>query len=69
MMSMHQNRLQQANEACQAMMSDVNPFMSGMNQQQSQQASEQMMAEQAESDDKEGYKGKYSRGLSRTQLP
>lgn len=73
MMAMHQNRQQQQqnDSSNQAMMSDLNPFISGglgMSQQQAQQASEQMMP-QNDSEDKEGYKGKYSRGYSRPQLP
>lgn len=72
MMSMHQNR-QQSNESSQAMMSDLNPFISGsigMNQQQqqTQQSSEQMMSAQAEADSKD-FKGKFSRGCLRNQLP
>lgn len=70
MMAMHQNRQQQNDSSNQAMMSDLNPFISGglaMNQHQSQQA-EQMM-QQNDSEDKEAYKGKYSRGYSRPQLP
>lgn len=72
MMSMHQNRQQQNEPSSQAMMSDLNPFISGgigMSQQQVQQAQEQMMAQQNDADDKEGYKGKYPRGFLRTQLP
>lgn len=70
MMSMHQNRQQQNESSSQAMMSDLNPFISGgMSQQQVQQAQEQMMVQQNDVDDKEGYKGKYSRGFIRTQLP
>lgn len=70
MMSMHQNR-QQQNDS-QAMISDLNPFISGgigMSQQQVQQVQEQMLAEQNDAEDKEVFKGKYSRGFSRTQLP
>jgi hypothetical protein len=70
MMSMQQNR-QQTNDSAQAMMTDLNPFISGgmgMSQQQAQQTSEQMMASQADDDDKEAYKGKFSRGYLR-QLP
>lgn len=71
MMSMHQNR-QQSNESSQAMMSDLNPFISGsigMNQQQqTQQSSEQMMNTQADADSKD-YKAKFSRGCLRNQLP
>lgn len=70
MMSMQQNR-QQPNESSQAMMSDMNPFISGglaMNQQQQSQQSEQMIAAQAEADEKEAYKNKYSRNF-RSQLP
>lgn len=68
MMSMHQNR-QQSNESSQAMMSDLNPFISGsigMNQQQ--QSPEQMMNAQADADSKD-YKAKFSRGCLRNQLP
>lgn len=71
MMAMHQNRQQQNESSNQAMMSDLNPFISGglgMTQQQVQQAAEQMMP-QNDSEDKEAYKGKYLRGYSRAQLP
>lgn len=73
MMAMSQNRQQQSNESSsQAMMSDLNPFISGgmtMNQQQSQQANEQMISSSGDTDDKEAYKTKFSRGYSRPQLP
>lgn len=65
MMAMHQNRQQQSEP--QAMMSDLNPFISGGMQMSQQQANDQMMSNDA--DDKEGYKAKYSRGYLRTQLP
>lgn len=69
MMAMRQQ--QQQNESSQqAMMSDMNPFISGgmgMGQQQSQQSNDQMGGEGE--DDKESYKGKYSRGYLKTQLP
>lgn len=78
MLSMHQNRQQQQNEqSTQAMMSDLNPFISGGmsmgGQQQVQQSSDQMMNSSAD-DDKEGWrrpddKAKYSRLYSRPQLP
>lgn len=67
MMSMLQNR-QQPNESAQAMMSDLNPFISGEMSMNQQQSSEQMMS-QAEADEKEAFKGKFSRGYSRPQLP
>lgn len=69
MMAMRQQ--QQQNESSQqAMMSDMNPFISGemsMGQQQSQQSNDQMGGDGE--DDKESYKGKYSRGYLKTQLP
>lgn len=72
MLSMHQSRQQQNEQSTQAMMSDMNPFISGGmgmgGQQQSQQSSDQMMNARAD-DDKEEYKEKYSRLYSRPQLP
>lgn len=63
MMQMHQNRLQ-SNESSQAMMSDLNPFISGaMGMDQQQQA------QQSAESEKEAYKGKCSRGYLRAQLP
>ena len=64
MMSMHQNHQQQPNESSQAMMSDLNPFLSGggMNSQ-----TQQPMEAQAESDEKDGRK--FSRGYLKAQLP
>lgn len=70
MLSMHQNRQQQNEQSAQAMMSDLNPFISGgmnMGQQQAQQSGEQMSS--STDDNKEGYKEKYSRLYSRPQLP
>ena len=70
MLSMHQNR-QQNESSAQAMLSDLNPFISGglvMNQQ-TQQATDQMMSSPNDSDEKEAYKGKFNRGYLRTQLP
>lgn len=72
MLSMHQNRQQQNEQSTQAMMSDLNPFISGGmsmgGQQQAQQSGDQMMNSSTD-DDKEGYKAKYSRLYSRPQLP
>lgn len=70
MMSMQQNRQQQNESSNQAMMSDLNPFISGSLgiRQQQAQVSEQMMP-QNDLEDKDGYKNKYSRGYSRPQLP
>lgn len=72
MLAMHQNRQQQNEQSTQAMMSDLNPFISGGmgmgGQQQAQQSSDQMMNSSAD-DDKEGYKAKYSRLYSKPQLP
>lgn len=72
MMSMHQNR-QQSNESSQAMLTDLNPFISGsmgMNQQQqAQQSPEHMMNAQADADNTGDYKGKFSRSCLRNQLP
>lgn len=73
MMAMHQNRQQQQQQqqnesSSQAMMSDLNPFISdGMMNQQSHQQSDQMMTSNETSADKEAYKR--SRGYLRTQLP
>lgn len=77
MLSMHQNRQQQNEQSAQAMISDLNPFISGGmsmgGQQQAQQSSDQMMSS-SNDDDKEGWrrpddKAKYSRLYSRPQLP
>lgn len=72
MLSMHQNRQQQNEQSAQAMMSDVNPFISGgigMGGQQQAQHSGDLMMNSSTDDDKEGYKAKYSRLYSRPQLP
>lgn len=69
MMAMRQQQ-QQNDSSQQAMMSDMNPFISGgmgMGQQQSHQSNDQMGGEG--DDDKESYKGKYSREYLKTQLP
>lgn len=68
MMSMHQNH-QQPNETSQAMMSDLNPFISGSMGMNQQQQTEQLMTSQADSDNKGDYKGKFSRSFARNQLP
>jgi hypothetical protein len=64
LMSMH-NRQQQNENSAQAMMSDLNPFISGgMNMNQS------MMPPPGDSNDKESYKvGKQNRGYLKAQLP
>ena len=67
LMAMHEhNRLQQNANSTQAMVSDLNPFISGemnMNQQQA-------MPPPSDSNDKEGYKvGKLNRGYMKAQLP
>lgn len=67
LMSMHElNRQHQNENSGQAMMSDLNPFISGgMNMNQQQQ-----MPPPIDSNDKEAYKaGKLNRGYLKAQLP
>lgn len=56
------------------MMSDLNPFMGGtgidISQSQHAHSNEQMMAPPSENDEKDSYKGKFSRVLQwKSQLP
>jgi hypothetical protein len=66
MMSMHQNRQQQSNEPVQ-MITDLNPFMTGDMNMNQQSQEEQMMSQSTNTDEKEAYKSKFSRGYR--QLP
>lgn len=66
MMAMHEHNRQQQNESSgQALMSDLNPFISGgMNMNQ------QSMVQSVDSSDKEAYKNaKFNRGYMKAQLP
>ncbi|XP_070492951.1 carbohydrate-responsive element-binding protein isoform X2 [Chironomus tepperi] len=69
-----QNNNQIHNRESITMMTDLNPFMGGtgidISQAQQTQSNEQMMAPPTDSDEKDSYKGKFSRVLQwKSQLP